>query len=270
MSLLIAEKLYKSFGGLQATVDVSLHVEPGERVSIIGPNGAGKTTLFNQISGHIRPDSGQVVFNGQDITGQRPHEIVRLGIGRAFQRANIFSRLTAFENIQAAVISQTRQSFNLWKVARQMRSERERVDYILTVIGLTDKRRDRPAGKLALGDQKRLEIGLALAMEPKLLLLDEPTAGMSPQETESTVQLINDITQQLKVSLLFTEHDMEVVFNISERIYVLNQGQIIAQGPPQSIADNPRVQEVYLGGEGFGPIADEPVADEPVAGGNPE
>ncbi len=247
MSLLKLENLHKSFGGLQVTYDVSLHVEPGERVGIIGPNGAGKTTLFNQISGYIRPDKGRILFDGRDITGMLPHRIVWLGIGRAFQRSNIFPRLTAVENIQAAVTSHASQQYNLWRPAARMKQVNERVDYLLGVIGMTDRRRQQMAGKLALGDQKRLEIGLALAMEPRLLLLDEPTAGMSQQETENTVQLVSAVTQQLKVSLLFTEHDMDVVFGVSERIYVLNQGQLIAEGTPQAIADNPRVQEVYLG-----------------------
>jgi branched-chain amino acid transport system ATP-binding protein len=247
MSSLHLEKIHKTFGGLQATNNVTLHVEEGERVGIIGPNGAGKTTLFNQISGHLRPDSGRILYDGRDITGLSPYKIVRLGIGRAFQRSNIFPRLTTFENVQAAVISQNHQSFNVWKSTTQLKEVNERADYILNIIGLNDKRRDRMAGKLALGDQKRLEIGLALAMKPRLLLLDEPTAGMSSQETESTVNLVSEITKQFKMSLLFTEHDMEVVFGMSERIYVLNQGTIIAEGSPQEIAANPRVQEVYLG-----------------------
>jgi branched-chain amino acid transport system ATP-binding protein len=245
--LLTVSKINKACGGLQATNNVSLEVAQGERVSIIGPNGAGKTTLFNQISGDIRPDSGTVHFAGENITGMRPHEIVHKGIGRAFQRSNIFPRLTTFQNVQAAVLSQYQRTLNLWTPARRMNDVNERTSYILDTIGLHDKRADRMAGKLALGDQKRLEIGLALALEPKLLLLDEPTAGMSPQETESTVALVSDITQQFNTSLLFTEHDMEVVFGISERIYVLNQGIVIAEGTPQEIADNPRVQEVYLG-----------------------
>jgi branched-chain amino acid transport system ATP-binding protein len=247
MSSLRLENINKTFGGLQATNDVSLHVEAGERVGIIGPNGAGKTTLFNQISGHLRPDSGRILYDGKDITGLVPYKIVRLGIGRAFQRSNIFPRLSTFENLQAAVISQNHQSFNLWKSTSQLKELNERADHILNIIGLNDKRRERMAGKLALGDQKRLEIGLALAMQPQLLLLDEPTAGMSSQETESTVNLVSQITKEFKMSLLFTEHDMAVVFGMSERIYVLNQGQIIAEGSPQEIAKNPRVQEVYLG-----------------------
>lgn len=247
-NVLEIQNLNKAFGGLQATFDVNLTVQPEELVAIIGPNGAGKTTIFNQITGYIRPDTGSILFNGNSIIGNSPHEIVRMGIGRAFQRSNIFPRLTAFENVQAAVISQYRQTLNLWRAARHMRDVNERTADILANIGLT-KQADRQAGKLALGDQKRLEIGLALAMEPQLLLLDEPTAGMSPEETDNTVALVGDLTRKFKMSMLFTEHDMAVVFGIAERIYVLNQGQVIAEGKPQEIVDNPRVQEVYLGSD---------------------
>lgn len=247
MSSLSLENINKTFGGLQATNNVNINVQSGERVGIIGPNGAGKTTLFNQISGHLRPDSGKILLDGRDITGIAPHKIVRLGVGRAFQRANIFPRLTTFENVQAAVISQNNETFNFWQATKNLKATNERAEHILSIIGLNDNRRERKAGKLALGDQKRLEIGLALAMQPRLLLLDEPTAGMSHAETESTVKLVSDITKEFGMSLLFTEHDMEVVFGMSERIYVLNQGTIIAEGSPKEIAANPRVQEVYLG-----------------------
>ena len=246
-AVLYVNNLQKSFGGLTATGDVSLYVNQGERVSIIGPNGAGKTTLFNLITGYITPDSGTIAFNGQQINGYKPHRIVHMGIGRAFQRSNIFPRLTTFENIQSAVISQYRKQFNLWMFKNNHSDILERTRYILSIIGLDDKRQERMAGKLALGDQKRLEIGLALAMKPTLLLLDEPTAGMSQSETENTVQLIKEVTEQFGMSLLFTEHDMDVVFDISERIYVLNQGRIIAEGTPEQIADNADVQQVYLG-----------------------
>lgn len=247
MTFLSVENLQKSFGGLEATGNVSLTVNRGERVSIIGPNGAGKTTLFNQITGYIIPDSGTIEFDGQRINGYKSHKIVHMGIGRAFQRSNIFPRLTTFENIQAAVISQYRKQFNLWMFKNDHADILERTHHILDIIGLDDKRQERIASKLALGDQKRLEIGLALAMKPTLLLLDEPTAGMSQSETENTVQLVKEVTEQFGMSLLFTEHDMDVVFDISERIYVLNQGRIIAEGTPEEIAENEAVQQVYLG-----------------------
>ncbi|MEM9953176.1 MAG: ABC transporter ATP-binding protein [Chloroflexota bacterium] len=251
-TLLAVEHLHKSFGGLTATDDVSLTVARGEKVSIIGPNGAGKTTLFNQISGYITPDSGNITFSGRTINGMSPHTIVKLGIGRAFQRANIFPRLTTFENVQSAVISRNGAQFNLWRGRAKQQAILDRAQKILSIIGLDDHQQDRQANQLALGDQKRLEIGLALAMNPILLLLDEPTAGMSQSETENTVQLVKEVTEQFGMSLLFTEHDMDVVFDISERIYVLNQGAIIAEGTPQAIADDPKVQEVYLGNDALG------------------
>lgn len=246
MSILSIEHLNKAFGGLQATNDVSLTLQPGELSAIIGPNGAGKSTLFNLITGYHRPDSGRVVFDGRDLIGLPPHEIVRLGIGRSFQRSNIFPRLTTFENVQTAVLSHQRQSGNLWRGTSRFIQLNEHVERILRSVGLWEKRH-RLGGKLALGDQKRLEIGLALALEPKLLLLDEPTAGMSPEETRSTVALVKQISDEFKVTLLFTEHDMAVVFGIAQSIHVLYYGGIVASGQPQEIADNPEVQKIYLG-----------------------
>lgn len=246
MSLLELKDVSKAFGGLLVTQQVNLTVNVGEIRAIIGPNGAGKTTLFNQISGYYRPDSGTIRFNGENITGVSPHRIVRKGIGRAFQRSNVFPRLTTFENVQTAVFSYRGEALNFWKSIRSYRIHNERTDYILESIGLQDKRQQL-AGKLALGDQKRLEIGLALALEPKLLLLDEPTAGMSQEETNSTMELVKKLVDEFKISLLFTEHDMGVVFGVSDYIQVLYQGKMIAEGKPQDIADNPRVQEVYLG-----------------------
>jgi branched-chain amino acid transport system ATP-binding protein len=246
MSLLRVERLNKSFGGLKATDNISFTVAPGELGSIIGPNGAGKTTLFNLITGYLRPDSGRVFFNGRDITHLPPHAIVRLGIGRSFQRSNIFARLTVFENVQAAVLSHHRQSSNLWRATHRYRELNDRAERILGSVGLLE-RRNQLSGTLALGDQKRLEMGLALALEPQLMLLDEPTAGMSPEETWSTVALIEILAREFKMTVLFTEHDMAVVFDISQKIRVLHQGQFIAEGVPQEISENPEVQRVYLG-----------------------
>lgn len=244
--LLQVEHLKKAFGGLQATNDVSFTLEPGELSAIIGPNGAGKSTLFNLITGYIRPDAGRVLFDGRDVTGASPQSIVRLGIGRSFQRSNIFPRLTVFENMQVAVFSHTRRGMNLWRNTSKYGDVTSQVERLLEHVGLLDKR-DRLGGKLALGDQKRLELGLALALEPRLMLLDEPTAGMSPEETHSTVMLIKKLATEFKMTLLFTEHDMEVVFGISDRIRVLHQGAFIAQGTPQEISENREVQRIYLG-----------------------
>ncbi|MHB8626371.1 MAG: ABC transporter ATP-binding protein [Aggregatilineales bacterium] len=246
MNLLVVEHLQKSFSGLKATRDVSLTVAPQELSSIIGPNGAGKSTLFNQITGLIRPDSGRILFQDQDIIGMPAHRIVRLGIGRSFQRSNIFPRLTAYENVQVAVLSFQRKAGNLWRFTGKFGEANDRVGQILENVGLQDKR-DRLSGQLALGDQKRLEIGLALALEPKLMLLDEPTAGMSPEETASTISLIEHLVHELKISLLFTEHDIAMVFGISQIIRVLHLGAIIAQGTPREISENPEVQSIYLG-----------------------
>jgi branched-chain amino acid transport system ATP-binding protein len=246
MALLQVEHLQKSFGGLKATRNVSLTVEEGELSSIIGPNGAGKSTLFNQITGLIRPDSGRIIFDGKDITGVPAHQIVRLGIGRSFQRSNIFPRLTTFENVQVAVLNYQRHGGNLWRWRNAYPDVTARVDQILDSIGLQGQR-NRLSGQLALGDQKRLEIGLALALEPKLMLLDEPTAGMSPEETASTIALIEKLVRDFKVSLLFTEHDIAMVFGISKIIRVLHYGEIVAQGTPEEISENAEVQRIYLG-----------------------
>jgi branched-chain amino acid transport system ATP-binding protein len=251
MSLLRIENLNKAFGGLQATHNVSFTVELGEISSIIGPNGAGKTTLFNLLTGRFRSDSGRVVFEGQDITGLAPHKIVQRGVGRSFQRSNIFPRLTAFENVLAAVLSHEGNGRNPWRTLAGMAEHNDRAAFILNSIGLLEKR-ERLGGVLALGDQKRLEIGLALALKPKLLLLDEPTAGMSPEETRSTVVLIEKLAREFQVTLLFTEHDMAVVFGISQKIRVLHLGAIIATGTPREISQNPDVQRIYLGDEKSG------------------
>jgi len=248
MSLLQVDNLTKSFGGLMATNGVSFTVEQGELSSIIGPNGAGKTTLFNLISGRFQPDQGHVIFDGEEITGLPPFVIVRRGIGRSFQRSNIFPRLTAFENIHAAVLSQHQESRTFWRGQLSMKEHNERTHHILDSVGLLS-RRERLGGTLALGDQKRLEIGLALALEPKLMLLDEPTAGMSAEETHSTAELIKQLAHEFKVTTLFTEHDMAVVFGIAETIRVLHMGSFIAEGTPQEISENPEVQRIYLGEE---------------------
>ena len=246
MSILTVEHLNKAFGGLQAIREISFQLEPGELSAIIGPNGAGKTTLFHLITGYYRPDSGTVTFDGQRITGLSPYRIARLGIGRSFQRSNIFPRLTVFENVQTAVFSHLRQSAHFWAPASNYTASQQRAEEILASIGLLSKA-GQLGGKLALGDQKRLEIGLALALKPRLMLLDEPTAGMSPEETANTVALINQLAHEFNMTLLFTEHDMSVVFRISKVIRVLYYGEIIASGTPLEISENPEVQRIYLG-----------------------
>jgi len=240
------EQLRKSFGGLVAVNDVSFELAKGELSSIIGPNGAGKTTLFNLMTGHIKPDRGQINFEGKDITGLPPHKICRRGIGRSFQRTNIFPRLSAFDNVQVALMSWQRKSRNIFiKSENLMRKE---ADKILDSIGLGEKK-ETIAGLLSHGDQRRLELGITLGTHPRLILLDEPTAGMSPEESNKTVELIQRLVRERDLTLLFIEHDMEVVFGISEKVRVMHLGVIIAEGTPDKVRGNGEVQRIYLAEE---------------------
>lgn len=243
--ILKAERLLKSFGGLMAVANVNLEIEEGELTSIIGPNGAGKTTLFNLLTGHLRPDSGRVIYKGKDITGLPPYQICKAGIGRSFQRINIFPQLSIFDNIQTAVLSGQGKTTNLFSLAKNM--VREETEEILEIVELGDKKKALLGGLLAHGDQKRLEIGIALATRPKLLLLDEPTAGMSPEETVSTTKLIERLAREQGLTIIFVEHDMSVVFAISEKIRVMHLGRIIATGKPEEVRGNDEVQQIYLG-----------------------
>ena len=240
------EEIGKSFGGLMAVNEVSFNIEEGELSSIIGPNGAGKTTLFNLLTGHLSPDTGRILFKGKEITGLSPHEICRKGIGRSFQRTNIFPRLSAFDNVQVAVMSWRRKSSNIFLRAQSML--RKETDEILESVGLGDKK-EMTAGLLAHGDQRRLEIGIALGSHPELLLLDEPTAGMSAEELGRTVELIQSLARERGLTLLFIEHDMNVVFGISEKIRVMHMGRIIAEGRPEDVRANDEVQRIYLAEE---------------------
>jgi branched-chain amino acid transport system ATP-binding protein len=245
MSMLLrVEGVTKSFGGFLAVQDVSLTVEEGQMASIIGPNGAGKSTLFNLITGHLVPTRGRVFFRDREITGVPPHRVCQLGMGRSFQRTNIFPRLSVFENVQVAVLSHQKKSLNLSTPARWL-AQRETYA-LLEQVGLADEAQ-AVAGTLAYGFQKQLELGIALASEPQLLLLDEPTAGMSPQETASTIALIGKIARERGLTLLFTEHDMDVVFSIAQKITVVHQGRVLAEGTPDAVRGNLEVQRVYLG-----------------------
>ena len=234
----------KAFGGFQALIGVSLRVEPGEIAAIIGPNGAGKSTLFNVITGHLVPDAGCINFKGRDITGLPPHAICRLGLARSFQRTNIFPRLSVFDNVQVAILSHEGRAQEMWSRARDL--GRERTMAILEDVGLAGRAAEA-SGSLSYGDQKQLELGIALALEPEMLLLDEPTAGMSPQETRSSMALVARIARDRRLTLLFTEHDMGVVFSVAQRIRVLHQGRIIAEGAPDEVRRNDEVKRVYLG-----------------------
>ena len=242
--ILQVNNLVKSFNGFMAIAGVNFTVKKGELCAIIGPNGAGKTTLFNLITGHLSMNKGQIFFDDIDISRLKAHKICRLGLGRSFQRINIFSRLTVFENIQAAVLTHRGKSFNFFTPVQPL--FQEETHEILERVGLQEHR-DEVSGSLAYGFQKQLELGIALAMEPKMLLLDEPTAGMSTQETRATIELIGEIVREQGLTLLFTEHDMSVVFSISERILVLHQGKLIASGPPDEVRNNSDVQKVYMG-----------------------
>ena len=242
--ILGVEKVKKSFDGFVAINGVSFSLQKGEICSIIGPNGAGKTTLFNLITGHLRIDEGKLIFKDQEITNRRPYQICRLGVGRSFQRTNIFPRLTVYQNIQAAVLVHRGRSFTFFQPVDSF--FQKETEEILRRVGLKEYA-ETVSGSLSYGFQKQLELGIALASEPELLLLDEPTAGMSVQETHQTMEMIAKITREKGLTLLFTEHDMEVVFSISQRIMVLYQGRLIAEGMPGEVRNNPEVQKVYLG-----------------------
>jgi branched-chain amino acid transport system ATP-binding protein len=236
--------LRKSFSGFVAVSDVSLRVEALQIAAIIGPNGAGKSTLFNLITGHLRPDSGQVLLDECDITGVQPHEACRMGLGRSFQRTNIFPKLTVFQNLQAAFLVHKGRGANFW--ARSESLYRDEAEALLASIGLRDQA-NTLGGTLSYGNQKQLELGLALASEPRVLLLDEPTAGMSAGETHDTIRLLERIAGERGLTLLFTEHDMDVVFSIAQKIAVLHQGRLIADGSPHDVRNDPEVRRVYLG-----------------------
>jgi len=242
--LLKIEDLKKSFGGLTATNDVFLEIHRRELVCIIGPNGAGKTTLFNLITGLLHPDRGRIIFKNEEISKLSPHDINRRGIGRSFQRGNIFARLSIFENVQLGLLCGRGQSLNFFSPMRNMVCDETM--QILAMVGL-DNQCQNISGELSHGDQKRLELALAIANQPQLLLLDEPTAGMSAEETKATIPLIADLFQKHDLSIIVIEHDMDVVFSIFSRIVVMHQGGIIADGRPEEIKRNDLVQKVYFG-----------------------
>jgi branched-chain amino acid transport system ATP-binding protein len=242
--LLRVEGLSKSFGGFVAVRDVSLSVDRGRTACVIGPNGAGKSTLFNLITGHLQPTEGRVFFGDREITSRAPHAICRMGIGRSFQRTNIFPRLSVFDNVQVAVLSHFGRTMNMMSPARAL--VRDESMQLLDAVGLAGEAQ-ATSGTLSYGLQKQLELGIALASEPQVLLLDEPTAGMSPQETADTIGLIGQIVRERGLTLLFTEHDMDVVFSIAERITVMHQGAVLAEGTPDEVQNNEDVQRIYLG-----------------------
>ena len=235
----------KSFAGFKAVNNASLAVEKGEIVAVIGPNGAGKTTLFNLITGVIKPDSGSVMFKGEDITGLPPYEVCRKRISRSFQIVNVFQRLTVFENVQIAVLSREKKTWNLFTPSASL-AVRE-TEEILESVGLLQKK-DRPTALLSHGDRKVLEIAMALGGNPEFLILDEPTAGMAAEETSRCIDLIKALSQTRGLTILFCEHDMEIVFGIANRIMVMVRGGTIIQGSCEEVRCNEAVQDAYLGG----------------------
>ena len=243
MSVLRIDHLRHSFGSLIVTNDVSMSIEDGERHVIIGPNGAGKTSLINQIGGQLRPSAGRILLGNTDITGWPPHRISRMGLARTFQRNNLFQNLSVIENLRLAVQARFGNPLNFITPVSRLRNLRNHVEQLMQRVHLD--RGLRLVRELSYGEQRQLEVGIALAAEPKLLLLDEPTSGMSPAETGQMINLIANLPRNL--SILMIEHDMKVVFSISDRITVLNRGEVLATGTPIEIQTNNRVREVYLG-----------------------
>ncbi|WP_027523686.1 ABC transporter ATP-binding protein [Bradyrhizobium sp. Ec3.3] len=243
-TLLAVEGLTKSYGGIHAVRGVSFELRAGEILALIGPNGAGKSTCFDMLNGQNRPDAGRIRLLGEDTTGKKPREVWRLGVGRTFQITATFATMTVRENVQVALISHQKHLFNLWGSAP--RFDRDEAVRLLELVGMGGYA-DRPCGELAYGDLKRLELAVALANEPKLLLMDEPTAGMAPRERIDLMRLTARIAREKSIGVLFTEHDMDVVFEHADRIIVLNRGTLIAEGAPTEVRGNPQVQAVYLG-----------------------
>lgn len=243
--MLRVENVYKAFDHFKAVNGANLTVNKGDLVAVIGPNGAGKTTLFNLITGQLKLDRGQVIFNGEDMSTLSAHQICRKGIARSFQIANIFPRLTVFRNVQVAVLSQQRKSSQLFHLGQNMAAEE--TNKILESVRLLDKA-GNIAGSLSHGDQRIMEIAIALGTEPELLILDEPTAGMSPEETRSTMELIKGLTDSRGLTILFCEHDMEIVFNVARSIMVMHQGCTLIQGTAEEVRAHKEVREAYLGG----------------------
>lgn len=246
MTVLTAEALAKHFGGVRAVDGISFSLRAGEILALIGPNGAGKSTCFNMLMGQLPPDAGRVHILGHDVTGWPPRRIWRLGVGRTFQITAVLPSFTVRENVQMALISCRQRLFSLhWRAATLYADEAMR---LLSLVGMAEQW-DRACGFLAYGDLKRVELAIALANEPKLLLMDEPTAGMAPRERQDLMRLVARIGRERGIGILFTEHDMDVVFAHADRIMVMSRGRLIAEGPPAAVRADPQVQAVYLGHE---------------------
>jgi branched-chain amino acid transport system ATP-binding protein len=250
MSLLTVQHLYKAFGGNQAVNDVSFELQAGELLALIGPNGAGKSTTFNLVNGQLTPDSGSITLDGVSLLGRKPHALWRMGVSRTFQMAQTFDSLSVVENVQVALLSADGHSLSPWRRANHYR--RADALHLLAQVQL-DTQADRAASALAYGDVKRLELAMALANAPRLLLMDEPTAGMAPDERHALMSLTRAVVNERGVAVLFTEHSMDVVFEHADRVLVMARGALMAQGTPTEVQDNPLVQAVYFGsGKAFG------------------
>jgi branched-chain amino acid transport system ATP-binding protein len=242
--LLAVRGLSKAFGGLRAVHEVTFELAAGELLALIGPNGAGKSTCFNIVNGQLAADAGSVKLDGTELVGQTPNAIWRLGVGRTFQVAETFGSLTVIENVQLALLSHARRVLGFWRSARpQFRDE---ALALLQSVGMTPQA-ERAMSVLAYGDVKRIELALALANRPRLLLMDEPTAGMAPRERHQMMELTQQLARERHIGVLFTEHSMDVVFAHADRLIVLARGELIASGPPAAVRDDPRVREVYFG-----------------------
>jgi len=245
-NILELKGIYKDFEGLQVLFDIDLGVQESERHAIIGPNGAGKSTLFNLITGKYHPSRGKIFLKGEDITGANPFKLNRLGMARSFQITNIFQTMTVFENVRNAILSKNKIRYNIFSRLSKMDGINRQTEKVLHEIGLLE-RKDDIAGELSYGQQRALEIGLAIATNPELILLDEPTAGMSSEETREAVKLIQRVTEGK--TLIIVEHDMEVVFSIADRISVIYYGKVLASGLPDEIRNDQKVKDAYLGEE---------------------
>ncbi len=244
MSVLAIRSLAKVFGGVRAVSDVSFEIARGEFLAMIGPNGAGKSTCFNTINGQLTPDSGEILFDGRNIAGLKARDVWRLGVGRTFQVAATFGSMTVLENVQMALISHAHETYRLWQPASKQ--HRDRGLDLLEQVGMREAA-ERPSRELAYGDVKRVELAIALANDPRLLLMDEPTAGMAPRERNDLIALVKRLVVERGISVLFTEHSMDVVFAFADRIIVLARGRLIASGTASAIRDNAQVREVYFG-----------------------
>ena len=245
--LLLIEGLTRYFGALSALNGVSLNIAPRDRRAIIGPNGAGKTTLFNLITGHLAPSAGRILFDGDVITGLPVHAVARRGMSRSFQRTNLFPKLSVSENLRLAAAADGRGSYDLFGRIERYPAPLDRARAVAEMVGLAE-RLTEVVGSLSYGEQRQLEVGVALATSPKLLLLDEPTAGMSPEETQRMTRMLEGLPRE--VTLLIIEHDMDVVSSLADRVTVLHYGEVLAEGTFEEVKHDPRVFEVYLGGAG--------------------